>query len=190
MVAEPGTAWRGLSAGHGGIRAAIQTCHNDNCGNQIMKQHCHLAFIYLAWVTYLGGLAWLLWRGQYLVALFWLVLTPLVQWWYLRAFPRISSLMGYGRVDDQKASTVSQAAVRVTLYTALGCPFCPLIEQRLEALQKSMGFSLEKIDVTLRPGLLASQGIRSVPVVEVGERRLTGLATTSQLAAAILGKPA
>lgn len=155
-----------------------------------MKQQCHLAFIYLSWVTYLGGLGWLLWRGLYLVALFWLILIPLVQWGYVRVFPRISSLMGYGRVDDQQAPTVTQAPVRVTLYTALGCPFCPLIEQRLEALQKSMGFRLENIDVTLRPELLATKGIRSVPVVESGERRLTGLATTSQLAALIQGRPA
>jgi glutaredoxin len=156
----------------------------------MMKQQCHLAFIYLSWIVYLGGLGWLLWRGLYLVALFWLILIPLVQWGYVRVFPRISSLMGYGRVNDQQTPDVTQTPVSVTLYTALGCPFCPLIEQRLEALQKSMGFRFERIDITLRPELVASKGIRSVPVVEVGERLLTGLATTSQLAALIQGRPA
>jgi len=155
-----------------------------------MKQHCHLAFIYLTWVTYLGGLAWVVWRGRYVPALFWLVLIPLTLWAYVRIFPRISRFMGYGEVADQAAPQARPAPVRVTLYTALGCPFCPLIEQRLEALQKSMGFSLDKIDVTLRPDLLASKGIRSVPVVEVGERRLAGLATTSQLAGLIQDRPA
>ncbi len=155
-----------------------------------MRQQCHLAFIYASWLIYLGGLGWLLWRGHYLVALCWLILTPLVQWGYMRVFPSISSLMGYGRVDDQQPPAVTQAPVSVILYTALGCPFCPLIEQRLEALRQSMGFRLEKIDVTLRPELVASKGIRSVPVVEVGERLLTGLATTSQLAALIQGRPA
>jgi glutaredoxin len=155
-----------------------------------MKQHCHLAFIYLTWVTYLGGLAWLVWRGRYVPALFWLVLFPLALWAYVRIFPRISRFMGYGEVTDQAALQARPAPVRVTLYTALGCPFCPLIEQRLEALQKSMGFSLDKIDVTLRPDLLASKGIRSVPVVEVGQRRLAGLATTSQLAGLIQDRPA
>jgi predicted DsbA family dithiol-disulfide isomerase len=75
----------------------------------------------------------------------------------------------------------------VTLYTALGCPFCPLIENRITELQKQMGFSLDKIDVTLRPDLLASKGIRSVPVVDAGGKLLTGLVTTKELAAAIGG---
>ena len=115
---------------------------------------------------------------------------PLVLWGPVRVLPRISSLMGYGGVEDQQAPSVAHAPVRVTLYTALGCPFCPLIERRLEALQKSMGFDLEKVAVTLRPELVTSKGLRSVPVVESGERRLTGLAASGQLAALIQGRPA
>jgi len=76
--------------------------------------------------------------------------------------------MGYGRITDEPARTVAPAPVKVTLYTALGCPFCPLLEQRIESLQKTMNFSLGKIDVTLRPDLLASKGIRSVPASAVG----------------------
>jgi len=52
-------------------------------------------------------------------------------------------------------------------------------------LQKQMGFTLKKIDVTLKPNLLANKGIRSVPVVEVGNEHLVGNSTTEQLAALI-----
>lgn len=62
----------------------------------------------------------------------------------------------------------------MTLYTAVGCPFCPLVKQRLLALQVQMGFELEEVDVTLKPDLLIAKGIRAVPVVEVGEQRVVG----------------
>jgi glutaredoxin len=93
--------------------------------------------------------------------------------------------MGYGRITDEPAGTVGPEPAKVTLYTALGCPFCPLIDQRLETLRKAAGFTLERIDVTLRPDLLASKGIRSVPAVEVQGRVLFGLVSTKDLAAAI-----
>ena len=48
-----------------------------------------------------------------------------------------------------------------------------------------MGFTLTMIDVTLKPQTLMTKGIRSVPVVEVGEHRLVGNSTTDQLAALI-----
>jgi hypothetical protein len=48
-----------------------------------------------------------------------------------------------------------------------------------------MGFTLQLIDVTLKPQTLMTKGIRSVPVVEVGEHRLVGNSTTEQLAALI-----
>jgi glutaredoxin len=150
-----------------------------------MKQQCHISMIYLSWAFYLGGLAALAWYSRWTLAILWLAVVPAVQWLYIRKFPSLSAGMGYGRVTDQAAAPVGPTPVKVTLYTALGCPFCPLIEQRLETLQKSMSFSLEKIDVTLRPDLLSSKGIRSVPVVEVGGRFLLGLVTTRDLAAAI-----
>jgi predicted DsbA family dithiol-disulfide isomerase len=93
--------------------------------------------------------------------------------------------MGYGRITDEPPSAVRPMPITVRLYTALGCPFCPLIEQRLESLQQTSGFSLQKIDVTLRPDILASKGIRSVSAVEVQGRFLFGLASTKDLAAAI-----
>jgi glutaredoxin len=151
-----------------------------------MKQQCYIGFIYLSWVIYIGGLAFFVIQGHYLFAVFWLIWLPVVQWAYIRGFPRISQYLGYGRVDDQHAGTVDRAPVKISLYTALGCPFCPLVEKRLESLQKQMGFELEKVDVTLRPELLSQKGIRAVPVIEMGDQYLTGHATTKQLADFIL----
>jgi thiol-disulfide isomerase/thioredoxin len=150
-----------------------------------MKQQCHISMIYLSWALYLGGLALSVWYSHWAFGAVWLVTVPVIQWLYIRKFPSMSASMGYGRIADQPAGTVAPAPVKVILYTALGCPFCPLIEQRLESLQKAMNFLLEKIDVTLRPDLLASKGIRSIPVVEVQGRFLFGLVSTRDLAAAI-----
>jgi glutaredoxin len=73
------------------------------------------------------------------------------------------------------------------LYKAVGCPFCPIVEERLDRLEGEGGFTLRKIDVTLRPGTLAAKGIKAVPVVEAGGQRLTGNATSQQLAALVEG---
>ena len=48
-----------------------------------------------------------------------------------------------------------------------------------------MGFELTETDVTLRPDLLIAKGIRALPVVEVGDARWVGNATSQQLAAFI-----
>ena len=141
--------------------------------------------IHLTWLMYAGGLAYFGWRGQWVLALVWLAGVPLFEWLYIRKFPSVSRSLGYGRIVDEDAEVTGKAPVKVVLYTALGCPFCPLIEQRLEHLRQRMGFTLEKIDVTLRPDLLAAKGIRSVPVVEAGARLLFGLVTTKELAEAI-----
>ena len=74
---------------------------------------------------------------------------------------------------------------RRELLYLFSCPFCPIVLARLQALQKHMGFTLKMIDVTLNPQTLVTKGIRSVPVVEVGEHRLVGNSTTEQLAALI-----
>ena len=157
-----------------------------------MKQQCYVIMIYFSWAFYLGGLAALASNSHWALAAAWLVLLPAVQWLYIQKFPGLSAIMGYGRIADEPAGTVKPAPVKVTLYTALGCPFCPLIERRLESLKEGMNFSLEKIDITLRPDLLASKGIRSVPAVEVLGRFVFGLVSTKDLAAAIrqTGPPA
>jgi len=160
-----------------------------------MKQQCYLAAIYLNWLLLAGGTGYLLWTHHYGFAIAWLLVLPLALWCYVRVFPLISRTMGYGNVDDQRPQdarelTRNGTAVTVRLYTGLGCPFCPIVEKRLQALRESMNFKIEKIDVTLRPDLLTSKGIRAIPVIECGELRIEGNATSEQLANLILGKPA
>ena len=160
-----------------------------------MKQQCYLAAIYLNWILLVGGVSYLLITHHLAFAIAWLIALPVVMWAYIRLFPSISQTMGYGRVDDRPVpSSFEPGMLRnespgtVTIYTALGCPFCPIVEKRLRALQENMGFRIEKIDVTLRPDLLRSKGIRAVPVVEVGDRRLHGNATSEQLTRLIADK--
>lgn len=158
-----------------------------------MKQQCYLAAIYCNWILLVGGVGYLLFTHRYAFAIAWLVVLPLALWGYIRVFPSISQAMGYGKVEDDPAQSAGRAeaqpnspAVKVRLYTALGCPFCPIVERRLQALRETMGFEIEKIDVTLRPDLLTSNGIRAVPVVEVEERRIEGNATSEELSKLIL----
>jgi glutaredoxin len=153
-----------------------------------MKPQCYIVSIYANWIIYIGGLAYLIFgKHDLLLAAVWLLFVPLFQWAYIRVFPSISSAMGYGRVDDQRTVTPTpvSATTRVRFYVALGCPFCPVVEKRLRALQLQMHFEIDKIEVTYHPELLSSKGIRAVPVVEVGDRRIVGHATTDQLAALI-----
>jgi|ERR1035441_33078 glutaredoxin len=152
-----------------------------------MKQQCYLAAIYLNWILLGSGVAYLAYRGFYAVAVAWVVFLPLAIWAYIRVFPSISQAMGYGKVDDRPAQHFEQAPARVTFYTALGCPFCPVVKGRLTSLREKMNFSLKEVDVTLRPGILVAKGIRAVPVIEVEGRRLDGNATSEQLADLISG---
>ena len=152
-----------------------------------MKQQCYLAMVYLNWIVVAGGLGIFLFKGLYVLAVVWLVLVPLAMWGYIRLFPSISQLMGYGRINDQPAQRLQRVPTKVTLYTALGCPFCPVVKRRLTALREKMEFSLEEVDVTLKPAILIAKGIRAVPVIEAGDRRLAGNATSEQLAELISG---
>jgi thiol-disulfide isomerase/thioredoxin len=147
-----------------------------------MKQECPIVNIYANWVLYLGVLGFVVYRRDWVFAGTWAAIVPVGLWLYVRNFPKISHLIGYGKLDDRLVSEVGQVSAKVRFYTALGCPFCPVVEQRLHALQQKMGFTLEKIDITLKPELLSGAGIRSIPVVEVENRRLVGNATTEQLA--------
>jgi len=149
---------------------------------QLLPQQCPLPFLYLSWVVYIGGTVFLAATGDFALAGLWLIVLPTAWWLYVRWFPDLSPHLGYGRVDDEAPTAIAPHQVRVTMYSSLGCPFCPLVEERLRALQQEMGFELERVDVTLRPELLRAKSIRSVPVVEVGERRLVGAATTRELA--------
>jgi glutaredoxin len=152
----------------------------------VWKQECTVPSLYLSGLVfvigYVIGLVFLAYRAKWVELVLWSVVLPCLKWAYLRSFPRTSKWRGYGSVDDKLPSSMKKASVQVTYYVLLGCPFCPIVEQRLKTLQDKMNFSLSKIDLTLRPQLAMSKGIRSVPVVEVGEDRVIGNATTEQLA--------
>jgi glutaredoxin len=150
-----------------------------------MKQQCHVAMIYVSWAIYAAGLITYLLKANYPMAVLWFILVPAAMWAYIRVFPRISAYMGYGTVDDERSGQLPRAGLHVTLYSALGCPFCPIVEQRLLALQREMGFTLEKVDITLKPQLLARKKIQTIPVVEIGGHRVSGNVTSNQLAALI-----
>jgi thiol-disulfide isomerase/thioredoxin len=151
----------------------------------VKQQQCNVMGLILSWVGYLAGLVVFGYERHWVAGLVWLLLVPCVRWILFRYFPSISRFLGYGRVDDKLPATVTQAHVVVTFYGFFSCPFCPIVWQRLEALQKEMDFTLEKIDVTFKPQILISKHIAAVPVVEVGKDRVVGNATTEQLAALI-----
>jgi glutaredoxin len=150
-----------------------------------MKQQCHIAFVYVSWVILVGGFIFHLWRGNIVEAVIWIPLIVLLMWIYIRKFPSLSSLMGYGSVADKPASSVQPSSADVVLYTGVGCPFCPIVKARLQALQSQMGFRLKEIDVTFRPELLIAKGIKALPVVEVGDTRRVGNGTSEEIAAFI-----
>lgn len=147
-----------------------------------MKQQCHISFVYGSWGILLVGLLYFIIRGNILQAVFWVLFVGLFLWLYVRYFPAVSRFMGYGSVADQPPSDVQPSNARVVLYTAAGCPFCPIVRRRLEDLQVKMGFELDERDVTLKPDLVISKGIRALPVVEIGQARWIGNGTSEQLA--------
>jgi glutaredoxin len=146
------------------------------------KQQCQVMGLTLSWIGYLAGLAYLGYERHWMGALAWLVVVPSIRWALFRYFPSISRFLGYGRLDDKLPLQVTRVRVTVAFYSFFSCPFCPIVLQRLEALQKEMEFTLERIDVTFKPQILVSKGISAVPVVEVGNQRLVGNATSEQLA--------
>jgi len=158
------------------------------------KQQCTVSSLYFSWIIfaigYPAGLALFGYEGNWPVFAAWLILLPCAKWAYLRYFPNISKFRGYGSLDDTLPARVEKARAEVTFYSLLGCPFCPIVAQRLDALQKEMDFALTKVDLTLHPQLAASKGIKAVPVVETGNGRLVGNATTEQLAQLIAGAQA
>jgi glutaredoxin len=147
-----------------------------------MKQQCHISFVYGSWLILACGLIFYLIRGSYLQAVFWVIFVVFFLRLYVRYFPSLSRFMGYGSVADQPAKDVQPSNTKVLLYTGVGCPFCPLVKRRLIELQAKMGFDLNEIDITFKPDLLISKGIRALPVVEVGATHWVGNATSEQLA--------
>lgn len=156
-----------------------------------MRQQCTLTSLYIAVlgfsILYAGGAVYLAFTRNWPALLGWLVLLPCARWAGLRLSPYTSRLRGQELVEDKLPAAVNKAHVEVVFYTHNGCPFCPIVKRRLDALQKEMGFSLTKIDLSFTPQLAASKGIQSVPVVEVGKDRPFGNVTTEQLAQLIAG---
>jgi len=163
---------------------------------QFKKQQCYVAGLALGWIGYAVGLAYFSFQSRWVVVLLWMIGVPCLRWALFYFFPHISRFLGYGRIVDKFSSippphaNPSAAHVTVNFYSFFGCPFCPIVLARLQALQKQMGFDLETFDLTLKPQVLLTKGIRSVPVVEVGDRRLIGNSTTEQLAKLIALSPA
>jgi glutaredoxin len=158
---------------------------------QFKEQQCNVVGLALGWIGYVVGMGYFTYRRQWVVALLWMAGVPGLRWALYHFFPRISRFLGYGRIADTFPSisplhaNPQAAPVAVNFYSFFSCPFCPIVLARLQALQKQMGFTLNMIDVTLKPQTLMTKGIRSVPVVEVGEHRLVGNSTTEQLASLI-----
>lgn len=151
-------------------------------GIAFKEQQCNVSGLALSWLGYLAALVYFAYARSWVVGGLFLILVPCVRWALFRFFPSVSRFLGYGRVDDQMPRSTSTARVAVTFYSFFSCPFCPIVLRRLESLQQTMKFTLEKIDVTLKPQVVVSKGIRSVPVVEVGGKQLVGNVTTAQLA--------
>jgi glutaredoxin len=162
---------------------------------QFKEQQCNVAGLALSWIGYAAGLEYFTYRRQWVAALLWMVGVPSLRWALFHFFPRISRFLGYGRIVDKFAPIPSPhvnsraAPVAVNFYSFFSCPFCPIVLARLHALQKQTGFTLKTFDVTLNPWMLLAKGIRSVPVVEVGDHRLVGNSTTEQLAGLIALRP-
>jgi glutaredoxin len=157
----------------------------------IKLQQCNVFGLAMSWAVYLAGLIFFFAERHWIGGLLWFALMPCLRWALYRYFPLLSRFLGYGRVDDQLPAHLDHASVAVRFYSFFSCPFCPIVLQRLEGLQKQMNFTLEKIDITVHPQLVMNKGIFSVPVVEVGDRRLVGNATSEQLAAFVgLAQPA
>lgn len=159
--------------------------------SQFKEQKCNVAGLALSWIGYAAGLGYFGYKRQWVGVLLWMVGMPCLRWALFHFFPRISRFLGYGRIVDKLAPMSPRPAnsvaapVAVNLYTFFSCPFCPIILTRLQALQRQTGFTLRTFDLTLNPRMLLKKGIRSVPVVEVGDRRLVGNSTTEQLAGLI-----
>lgn len=158
---------------------------------QIKEQQCNVAGLAFSWLAYAAGLGYFSYQRQWVAALLWMVGVLCLRWAMFHFFPRISRFLGYGRIVDKLAVTppphpaAGAAPVAVNFYSFFSCPFCPIVLARLQALQKQMGFTLNTFDMTLNPRMLLVKGIKSVPVVEVGEHRLVGNSTTEQLAGLI-----
>jgi glutaredoxin-like protein DUF836 len=150
-----------------------------------VKQQCQLSSVWAMWIA-IPAIALVFgltksWTAAVIV----LMAGVLFEAGYIRNFRHVSGWLGYGSVDDvrppRQSGTVASIP-RVTLYTAAGCPFSPIVRERLEQLRQELWFDLHEQDVTFRSQKLRARGIHSIPVVEVDNRLLVGNATSAALA--------
>lgn len=72
----------------------------------------------------------------------------------------------------------------VTLYTRPGCTPCGLVADALDYLRPRFPHTLHVVDVSSDPAAEAALG-NLIPVVEIGDRRLTPPVTIARLIAAL-----
>lgn len=154
-----------------------------------MKQQCSLWSIWLTWIGLPGIVIVMGVFQSWWAAAFVLLVGVSAQVLYLRIFPQVSRLLGYGSVGNVAAEPPLQtkAISKVVIYTANVCPFCPIVKRRLVELKSNLNFEFEEVDITFRPDLIMGKGFRSVPVIEVDGRYWFGNATSAQLAAFLTG---
>jgi glutaredoxin len=151
-------------------------------------QQCPLSAIVASWAIYLTGAALLVLIGLFPEAVAWVVGAPLFVSLYVLAFPRLSRRLGYGSVADVAAPFGRPTRVRrVVLYTAAGCPFCPIMRQRVLALSEQLGFGVRVVDLTLNPGATRGKRIRAVPALEIDGRLHVGHLTSREIAELVRG---
>jgi len=157
---------------------------------QFKDQQCNVVGLALSWMGFVAGLGYFSYRREWVATLVWVIGVPSLRWALFHFFAHISRFLGYGRIVDRLDPNFPHgdprsAPITVNFYSFFSCPFCPIVLGRLQVLQKQTGFILKTFDLTLSPQTLLRKGIRSVPVVEVENRRLVGNSTTEELAGLI-----
>jgi hypothetical protein len=92
-----------------------------------MRKPLLMSIVYLSWVAYAGGLAYLGWRGHWVVGLAWLVGVPLMQWVY-RELPMLSP----------PGKIAGRADVSIAAYPRPGCKSCTVLQERVEDLKRQL----------------------------------------------------
>jgi len=146
-----------------------------------MKQQCNISFVYSSLSILIGGIVYFLLKGLYFHIVLWIFCILTLVWLYDRLLPVILGYLGYLTMDDEWANQLDHTQVNVILYTGLACPFCSIVRKRLKELQPRMEFNLKEVNVTLKPDVVISKGIRALPVIEVEKVMLVGNATSEQL---------
>jgi predicted DsbA family dithiol-disulfide isomerase len=69
--------------------------------------------------------------------------------------------------------------MKITFYQSALCPRCLLVGRALQKLQEEYpDLAVEKVEVTTHPAESLRQGIRIIPALTAGGRKLSGLILT------------